>query len=178
MRVQFTRHWQEVVITAFCQLPGSCSKLQDLQWKQRSRPGSSRSLNVKVLPYPRCHEIWQTWSDNVLSHLLLHRWLSLQVNLCTISIRYVGIFCPETPSSMLLMRCDAVFCDRWNPCLGSLENLGRWWRRQLCLEDSVPEATGDAKAILVVHEVMLKVILLQFTVVCRQASKSQSSEKQ
>ena len=45
--------------------------------------------------------------------------------------------------------------------LGRFENLGLGWRRQLGAEDAVPEAAGDAEAVLVVCEVVLEVVLLE-----------------
>jgi hypothetical protein len=55
-----------------------------------------------------------------------------------------------------------------NPCsaLGRLKNLGLGWRRQLGAEDAVPEAAGDAEAVLVVGEVVLKVVFLECVPVC------------
>jgi hypothetical protein len=49
------------------------------------------------------------------------------------------------------------------PCSasGRLKNLGLGWRRQLGAEDAVPEAAGDAEAVLVVGEVVLEVVLLE-----------------
>jgi hypothetical protein len=38
----------------------------------------------------------------------------------------------------------------------------------LSAKDDIPEPTGDSEAIFIVHEVVLKVILLQFSPVCRQ----------
>lgn len=35
-------------------------------------------------------------------------------------------------------------------------------------EDDIPEPTGNSKAILVVHEMVLEMVLLQFSPVCRQ----------
>ena len=45
---------------------------------------------------------------------------------------------------------------------GRLKNLGLGRRRQLGAEDAVPEAAGDAEAVLVVGEVVLQVVLLEF----------------
>ena len=45
--------------------------------------------------------------------------------------------------------------------LGRFENLGLGWRRQLGAEDAVPEAAGDAEAVLVIGEVVLEVVLLE-----------------
>ena len=47
-------------------------------------------------------------------------------------------------------------------CLGRLDHLRLRWRRQLGAEDAVPEAAGDAETVLVVGEVVLQVILLEF----------------
>jgi hypothetical protein len=46
-------------------------------------------------------------------------------------------------------------------CSGRLKNLGLGRRRQLGAEDAVPEAAGDAEAVLVVGEVVLEVVLLE-----------------
>lgn len=46
-----------------------------------------------------------------------------------------------------------------------LHHFRHGWRRQLGAKDAVPEAAGHAKAVLVVHEVMLEVILLELAVV-------------
>ena len=45
--------------------------------------------------------------------------------------------------------------------LGRLKNLGLGWGRQLGAEDAVPEAAGDAEAVLVIGEVVLEVVLLE-----------------
>jgi hypothetical protein len=55
--------------------------------------------------------------------------------------------------------------------LGCLHHLGLRRRRQLSAEDTVPEAASDAKAVLVVCEVVLQVILLEFTPVGREAGE-------
>lgn len=52
--------------------------------------------------------------------------------------------------------------------LRRLDDFRGWRRRQLCAKHSIPEAAGDAEAILVVHEVVLEVVLLQFLVEGRQ----------
>lgn len=45
--------------------------------------------------------------------------------------------------------------------------LRRWW--QLCTEDSVPEATRDAETVLIIHEMVLEMVFLQFLVEGRQS---------
>lgn len=47
--------------------------------------------------------------------------------------------------------------------LGRLDHLGLRWRRELSAEDTVPETAGYAEAVLVVGEVVLQVVLLEFT---------------
>lgn len=60
-------------------------------------------------------------------------------------------------------------CIRYAQTLCRLENLwrGRWG--ELCAKDLVPEPAGNTESVLVVHEVVLKVVLLQLTVVRREA---------
>lgn len=55
--------------------------------------------------------------------------------------------------------------NKTNAMLSSLGDLwsGRWC--ELSLKYSVPEAAGDAKTVLVIHEMMLKVVFLQLAVV-------------
>ena len=55
--------------------------------------------------------------------------------------------------------------------LGRLDDLGLRWRRQLGAEDTVPEAAGDAEAVLVVGEVVLQVVLLEFAPVGWEAGR-------
>ena len=55
-----------------------------------------------------------------------------------------------------------VTCSCQKASLGRLDHLGLRWRRQLGAEDAVPEAAGDAEAVLVVGEVVLQVVLLEF----------------
>jgi len=50
----------------------------------------------------------------------------------------------------------------------SLEHI--WWRK-LSLEDTIPEATGDSKTVLVICKVMLQVILLELAVVRWEAAR-------
>lgn len=50
-----------------------------------------------------------------------------------------------------------------------LQDLWHWWRRQFSAKDLVPESAGHAKAVLVVHEVVLQVVLLEVAVVGRKA---------
>lgn len=45
---------------------------------------------------------------------------------------------------------------------GRLHNLGLRRRRQLGAKDTVPETAGHAEAVLVVGEVVLQVVLLEF----------------
>ena len=45
-------------------------------------------------------------------------------------------------------------------------------RREFSLEYPVPEAAGDAKAVLVVREMVLQVVFLEVTVVRRQAERA------
>lgn len=47
----------------------------------------------------------------------------------------------------------------------SLDDFRDWWRAEFCAEDSIPESTCDAEAILVVCKVMLQVVLLQVSIV-------------
>ena len=54
---------------------------------------------------------------------------------------------------------------------GRLDHFGLRWRRQLGTEDTVPEAAGDAEAVLVVGEVVLQVVLLEFAPVGWEAGR-------
>ena len=51
----------------------------------------------------------------------------------------------------------------------ALQGLGWRWRK-LCAEDDIPESRRYTKTILVIHEVVLKMIFLQFPPVRRQGS--------
>lgn len=57
--------------------------------------------------------------------------------------------------------------DRFYTASRCLQYLWDGWWRQLCREDSIPESTRDAKPVLVIHEVMLEMVLLQLAVVER-----------
>lgn len=46
-----------------------------------------------------------------------------------------------------------------------LRRLGIWSKHQFRSKDSIPEATGDAEAVLVVGKVVLEVVFLEFLVV-------------
>lgn len=59
--------------------------------------------------------------------------------------------------------------------LRRLHHLRHRRRRQLGPEDSVPESAGNTEAVLVVHEVVLEVILLQLAVVEREATGIRSA---
>lgn len=49
--------------------------------------------------------------------------------------------------------------------LSRLQYLRGWWRRKLSPEDTVPEPARHSEAILIVHEVVLEVVLLELAIV-------------
>lgn len=67
------------------------------------------------------------------------------------------------PTQDLLFSC--------NPHLTRLKHLGLRGRREFSAENAVPEAGSDAKAVLVVGEVVLEVVFLQFAPVGWEAVK-------
>lgn len=87
--------------------------------------------------------------------------------LCTQQGDFPARPAPNTPqlgdASPSRPRCNAS--DEYKRSSSSLHDLWRRRRRQLRPKHPVPEPAGDTEAILVVHEVMLQVVLLQRAVV-------------
>jgi hypothetical protein len=78
---------------------------------------------------------------------------------------YICSMCIREPSNSMLERrlCTVGTCS------GRLEHFGnrRWW--EFCSKYSIPKPTRHAETILVVHEVVLEMVLLQLAVVERKA---------
>ena len=97
----------------------------------------------------------------------------------TLGINYVS-FCAtfHTRLSMHLPERRAMPSIHYCTTLIRLQHLRRRWWRQLGTKYSIPESARNAKAVLVVHEVMLKVIFLQLPIVRWEAiTKGQYSSR-
>ena len=57
-----------------------------------------------------------------------------------------------------------------------LSSFGSIWRRQLCAKNTIPKSAGHTKTIVIVCEMMLKMILLEVTVVGRKTKIEDQSE--
>jgi hypothetical protein len=71
---------------------------------------------------------------------------------------------PSTASERLKAKYTQTY-TYMNLQLSCLCGLG--WRGELSTEDPIPEAAGDAEAVLVIHKVVLEMVLLQLSVVGR-----------
>ena len=68
-------------------------------------------------------------------------------------------FQPSMPNPATLHPAYIQTCSR----LCSLQRGFHWGRRELSSKDDVPESAGDSETVLIIHEVVLEVILLEFS---------------
>lgn len=77
----------------------------------------------------------------------------------------------KSVASMTRIHPNAAHGHAYVYSLLCLHKLRHWRRGKLRSKDSIPESTGDTKSILIVHEVMLEVILLELAIVQRETRK-------
>lgn len=81
------------------------------------------------------------------------------------SQRLLWYLVPRTPNAMpccFVVSCCTVSC--YSTPSQRLQNLGLRRRWKLRAKYPIPEATRDAEAVLIIHEVVLKMVLLEFLV--------------